>query len=101
MFVNLGSDMCFTTTELNAERAGEVYSELGEELGVRPHSSGVNSGRRNAAVLALSQGLDKEGMGQMMVKKLMQHRTSQRPKARRRSRRSTTTRRTRWTWERS
>jgi hypothetical protein len=76
MFVNLGSDMRFTTTELNAERAGEVYSELGEELGVRPHSSGVNSGRRNAAV-ALSQGLDKEGMGQMMVKKLMQHRTSQ------------------------
>lgn len=76
MFVNLSCDMLFTTTELDAERAGEVYSELGEELGVRPHSSGVNSGRRNAAV-ALSQGLDKEGMGQMMVKKLMQHRTSQ------------------------
>ena len=76
MFVNLSPDMLFTTTELDAERAGEVYSELGEELGVRPHSSGVNSGRRNAAV-ALSQGLDKEGMGQMMVKKLMQHRTSQ------------------------
>ena len=38
--------------------------------------SGVNCGRRNAAV-AVSQGLDREGMGQMMVKKLMQHRTSQ------------------------
>ena len=72
MFVRLDSDMHFTTREMHAEEAGRVFAELGEELGVMPHASGINSGRRNAAV-AVSQGLDREGMGQMLVKKMMQH----------------------------
>ena len=76
MFVRLNGNMLFTTSEMNVEEAGAVYRELGDEMGVRPHASGVNSGRRNSAVAA-SQGLDREGMGQMLVKKLMQHRTSQ------------------------
>jgi hypothetical protein len=76
MFVRLNAEMQFTTSEMHAEEAGCVYAELGQEMGVMPNASGINSGRRNAAV-QLSQGLDRAGMGQMLVKKLMQHRTSQ------------------------
>ena len=76
MFVRQDAEMRLTTHEMHAEEAGRVFAQLGEELCVMPHASGINSGRRNAAV-ALSQGLDRVGWGQMLVKKLMQHRTSQ------------------------
>jgi hypothetical protein len=76
MFVGLDAEMRYTTTEIRAEDAGRVYSELGAEMGVMPGSCGINSGRRNGAV-SLSQGLDSNGMGQMGVKKFMQHRSAQ------------------------
>ena len=65
-----------TTVEITAAQAGAVYRELGVELGVMPFASGINSGRRNMAV-ATSQGLDKEGWGQMLVKKAMAHQSKQ------------------------
>ena len=75
-FVQLDREMHFTMREMNAEEAGRGFAELGGELCVMPHASGINSGRRNSAV-AVSQGLDRLGWGQMLVKKLMQHRSSQ------------------------
>ena len=51
---------------------GAVFSEVAEELGVEPHASSLNSGRRNG-VVGTSKELDKRGMTQMLAKKLMQH----------------------------
>ena len=75
MFVELNAEGRFTVGEMHTATAGAVYRELGEEMGTRPYSGGINSGRRNSAV-ALSRGLDEAGMGQMAVKKLMHHRGS-------------------------
>ena len=49
-FVQLTNKMAFLTLEMQAKDVGNVYRALGGDLGVRPHASGVNSGRRNAAV---------------------------------------------------
>ena len=68
--------MRLTTLEMTATQAGDVYRDLRMELGVMPHASGINSGRRNMAV-ATSQGLDREGWGQMNVKKAMGHQGKQ------------------------
>ena len=76
LFVQLDAEMRLTTLEMTATQAGDVYRDLGVELGVMPHASGVNSGRRNMAV-STSQGLDREGWGQMNVKKAMGHQGKQ------------------------
>ena len=62
MFVRLDAEMRLTTREMHTEEAGAVYRELSDEMGAKPHSGGVNCGRRNSAV-AVSQGLDSQGMG--------------------------------------
>ena len=72
LFVRLNSLGQFTTVEIQTDDVGEVFSELGEELGLKPHASGLNSGRRNG-VVGTSKALDKLGSSQMLAKKLMQH----------------------------
>ena len=73
LFVELNKLMQYTVVEMRVESVAAVYRELSAELGAKPHAAdGVNCGRRNAAV-ALSRGLDEAGMGQMLVKQLMQH----------------------------
>ena len=62
----------FTTVELHTEDVGAVFAELGEEMGLEPHASGLNSGRRNG-VVGTSKALDQRGLSQMLAKKLMQH----------------------------
>ena len=62
----------YTTVELHTDEVGAVFAELGEELGLEPHASGLNSGRRNG-VVGTSKALDERGMSQMLAKKLMQH----------------------------
>ena len=72
LFVRLNAAMHFTTIELNMEEGGGVFAELGEVMGAEPSASGLNSGRRNG-VVGTSQALDLRGMGQLLGKKLMQH----------------------------
>ena len=103
LFVRLNVAMQFSTVELHTEEVGAVFSELGEELGLEPLASGLNSGRRNG-VVGTSKALDERacarlehgllhgvrmvvgialrvlvrcvwtgGMTQMLAKKLMQH----------------------------
>ena len=70
MFVRLDAAMQFTTVELHTEDVLAVFAELGEELGVEPGASGLNSGRRNG-VVGTSKALDERGMTQILAKKLM------------------------------
>ena len=50
MFVRLDAAMQYTTVELHSADVLAVFAELGEELGVEPGASGLNSGRRNGVV---------------------------------------------------
>jgi hypothetical protein len=73
LFVRLDAQMRYTTGELHAEEVGSVFSDVGKELGLEPHASGLNSGRRNG-VVGTSKALEERGMSQVLAKKLMQHR---------------------------
>ena len=97
LFVRMDSSMRFTTSELHTHEVGAVFAELGEELGVQPHASGLNSGRRNG-VVGTSKELDRRGMTQMLAKKLMQHKRQR--AASQRSRCAMTTRHRRAIWAR-
>ena len=72
LFVRLDALGHFTTVELHTDEVGGVFAELGEEMGLEPHASGLNSGRRNG-VVGTSKALDARGHSQMLAKKLMQH----------------------------
>ena len=72
LFVRLDRLGHFTTVELHTDDVGGVFAELGEEMGLEPHASGLNSGRRNG-VVGTSKALDARGQSQMLAKKLMQH----------------------------
>ena len=72
LFVRVDGLGHFTTMELHTDDVGAVFAELGEELGLEPHASGLNSGRRNG-VVGTSKALDQRGLSQMLAKKLMQH----------------------------
>ena len=50
LFVRLDALGHFTTVELHTDEVGGVFTELGEEMGLEPHASGLNSGRRNGVV---------------------------------------------------
>lgn len=72
LFVRLDVLGHFTTVELHTDDVGGVFAELGEEMGLEPHASGLNSGRRNG-VVGTSKALDARGQSQYLAKKLMQH----------------------------
>jgi len=57
LFVRLDAAGRFTTVELQTDEVGGVFSELGEEMGLEPLASGLNSGRRNG-VVGTSKALD-------------------------------------------
>ena len=73
LFVRLNSEMQYTTIEMHAEEVGDVFRDLGAQMGLEPMTCGVNCGRRNG-VVGSSKALDARGMSQMLAKKLMQHR---------------------------
>ena len=72
LFVRLDGLGRFTTVEMHTDDVGAVFADLGEEMGLEPHASGLNSGRRNG-VVGTSKALDQRGLSQMLAKKLMQH----------------------------
>ena len=43
-----GGKFVFSKMEMRAEWFGAVFSEVGDEMGLRPHASGLNSVRRNS-----------------------------------------------------
>ena len=57
LFVWLNPATQFTTVELRTDEVGAVFSELGEEMGLEPLASALNSGRRNG-VFGTSKALD-------------------------------------------
>ena len=61
LFVRLDAAMQFTTVELHTDEVGAVFSKLGDELGLEPLASGLNSGRRNG-VVGTSKALDERGI---------------------------------------
>jgi hypothetical protein len=57
LFVRLDAAGRFTTVELQTEEVGAVFSDIGEEMGLEPLASALNSGRRNG-VVGTSKALD-------------------------------------------
>ena len=53
--MQLAKAMAFLTVEMRAKDVGSVHRDLGGDMGVRPHGSGVTSGRRNAAIVGTLQ----------------------------------------------
>eukprot|EP00966_Prymnesium_polylepis_P329228 7384966-Prymnesium_polylepis.1 len=43
-----GGQYVFSQVEMRTEWFGSVFRDVGDELGFRPHASGLNSMRRNA-----------------------------------------------------
>ena len=52
-----GGKFVFSTQEMRAEWFGAVFREVGDEMGFRPHASGLNSVRRNSMV-GVQKGAD-------------------------------------------
>ena len=64
----------FGATEMKTETFGGYFREIGEELGFRPHASGLNSMRRNAMV-GVQKGAEASGRDPSMhAKRVSQHR---------------------------
>jgi len=72
MFVELDRESRFTLKEMTVETVGDIFREIGDEIGAKPGASGVNSGRRNSGV-AVSKGCDKNGWSQLQAKKQFAH----------------------------
>jgi len=67
-------EFVFSSEEMRTEWFGAVFSEIGDELGFRPHASGLNSMRRHTMV-GIQKGAEKAGMDPAMhAKKASQHR---------------------------
>jgi hypothetical protein len=63
-----------TCQEMKTETLGGVFREVGEELGYRPHASGLNSMRRNSMV-GVQKGAERAGHDPSMhAKRVSQHR---------------------------
>ena len=64
----------FSAIEMRAEWFGAVFREVGDEMGLRPHASGLNSVRRNSMV-GVQKGAERAGFDPAMhAKKTSQHR---------------------------
>ena len=69
-----GGKFVFSKMEMRAEWFGAVFSEVGDEMGLRPHASGLNSVRRNSMV-GVQKGAERAGFDPAMhAKKTSQHR---------------------------
>ena len=69
-----GGKFVYTQTEMGTEWFGSVFRDVGDELGYRPHASGLNSVRRNAMV-NVQKGAEHAGFDAAMhAKKVSQHR---------------------------
>ena len=69
-----GGKFVFSTQEMRAEWFGAVFREVGDEMGFRPHASGLNSVRRNSMV-GVQKGAERAGFDPAMhAKKMSQHR---------------------------
>ena len=62
----------FLQEEMNMETVGRVFAETGDALGLRPYSSGLNSGRRNG-IVGIAKGCDDQGRDQTNTKKAANH----------------------------
>ena len=62
----------FTTKEMSANYVGHVFREVADSLGAQPHSSGVNSMRRNA-VVNVQRNLESGGFSTKLAQKLINH----------------------------
>ena len=56
-----GGKFVYTQTEMGTEWFGSVFRDVGDELGYRPHASGLNSVRRNAMV-NVQKGAENRGL---------------------------------------
>ena len=64
----------FSLDEMDAEWFGSVFIAVGDEMGLRPHASGLNSVRRNTMV-GVQKGAERAGFDPAMhAKKTSQHR---------------------------
>ena len=69
-----GGKLLFSNMEMRAEWFGAVFREVGDEMGLRPHASGLNSVRRNSMV-GVQKGAERAGFDPAMhAKKTSQHR---------------------------
>ena len=69
-----GGKFVFSNMEMRAEWFGAVFREVGDEMGLRPHASGLNSVRRNSMV-GVQKGAERAGFDPAMhAKKTSQHR---------------------------
>ena len=69
-----GRQVTFSLREMRAGWFGAVFREVGDEMGFRPHSSGLNSVRRNSMV-GVQKGAERAGFDPAMhAKKTSQHR---------------------------
>lgn len=74
LFVEIDSSTSgFSAHELHMETVGKIISSTGDDLGVMPHASGLNSMRRNG-IVAISRGCDERGRDQTNTKKAVNHR---------------------------
>ena len=69
-----GGQFVFSTKEMSTDWFGAVFREVGDEMGLRPHASGLNSVRRNSMV-GVQKGAERAGFDSAMhAKKTSQHR---------------------------